>query len=438
MAALVWGAAGVSACGDDTVGASVNDAGVDATFDSNVPGSDSSAGDDAGASDAGHAADADATAPPSARLLLSYNASQSELVAFGLQSKAVDGRLKYSDFIGTSYVTPSAPWLLEQGNDLVGLLDLQQPWVVQSSWNVAMNDFTDAGYAQPYSDPQAVVVGTDNKAYVLRYNRNLIAVIDTSRTVDAGAPIGSIDLSGEVQANGDGYVEMTAGVYDPASQRVYVLLANINRLNVACNNYCLICADTQPTIVAIDTTTDTLADLNGSSPGASIALQGYAPTFGPGAMAFDAANNRLLVLETGCNQPADGGVGPLVKREIDEVSLTTGQTQMLLDLSSNPNYPQALFYVDAHHAIVQLDTAYAWDPTTTSLGPAIPNAPDAFALDADGNLVGISGRYAADGGFSGYDVVSVSAGDGGVTKLGADPFSLTGGFIGGVQLWPAY
>ncbi len=36
----------------------------------------------------------------------------------------------------------------------------------------------------------AVVVGTGSKAYVLRYTRNEIAVIDTSKGGDAAVPIG--------------------------------------------------------------------------------------------------------------------------------------------------------------------------------------------------------------------------------------------------------
>lgn len=442
LAALAWSAAWVSACGDDTAVAPPVDAGSDVTANDSGSGFDvTPVGDDGGdagqGTDAGGDADA-AMPPPPARLLLSYNgASQSELVAFGLQSDGgVDGRLVYPGFIGTTYVTPSAPWLLEQSNDVVAKLDEQQPWIVSSSWNVAMNDFTDAGFATPYSDPVAVVVGAGNKAYVLRYTRNLIAILDTSSPEDAGTPIGSIDLSGQVQANGDGYVEMTAGVYDPGTHRVYILLANINRFDVGCNGYCLLCADTTPTVVAIDTATDALVDLNGPAPGVGIALDGYDPGFGPGAMAFDPTGNRLLVLDTGCNQPVDGGAGPMVKREIEAVSLATGKTQKLLDLSANPSFPQALFYLDATHAIVQLDTAYWWDPTTSALGAAIPNAPDAFDLDPNQNLVGLKARYDDAGAVAGYDIVSVSARDGGVTKLGADPFSLTGGFVGGVQLWP--
>ena len=59
-----------------------------------------------------------------------------------------------------------------------------------------------------------MVVGAGAKAYVLRYTRNQIAILDTSQTADAGAPIGTIDLGAFVQpADADGTVEMSAGVY---------------------------------------------------------------------------------------------------------------------------------------------------------------------------------------------------------------------------------
>jgi hypothetical protein len=371
-------------------------------------------------------------------------------VAFGLESKAVDGRLIYPGFIGTTYVTPASPWLMEQANDVVARLDPLQPWVIQSSWNVALNDESDSGFAEPFSNPDGVVVGAGNKAYVLRYTRNLIAVIDSSVVADSGAPLRTIDLSGELQTGGDGYVEMTAGWYDASNQRVYVLLGNINRGDVACNGYCQLCSSTSPTLVAIDTTTDTLVPLHGDAGvGASDAsagdagvassgyvLQGYDPAFGSSPMVYDAANNRLLVLETGCNVlGGDGGAGALVKREVEAVSLVDGSTQVLLDLTSAA-FPEAIFYMDPHHVILQLDTAYMWDPTTTTLGPAIPNAPDTFSVDGQGNLLGVTQNYSPDGGPAGISILSVSSGDGGVTMLGQNPFSLTNGFIGGAQVWP--
>jgi hypothetical protein len=126
----------------------------------------------------------------------------------------------------------------------------------------------------------------------------------------------------------------------------------------------------------------------------------------------------------------------VVRREVEAVSLADGSTATLLDLNSAA-FPQAIFYVDSSHIILQLDTAYAWDPTTTTLGPPIPNAPDTFDVDGNGNLVGVTQNYGPDGGPTGTSVITVSSGDGGVTTLGQNPFSLTNGFVSGAQLWPA-
>jgi hypothetical protein len=440
LAALFGAVLGVACNSDGTVALAPDAGGTDGpvVFDGPAP-SDGAALPETGSPEAG--SDADAGVAPPSRLLLSYNGTDSsELVAFGLQSRAVDGRLTYGDALGTAYVGTSAPWLLEQSTDVVARLDAEQPWIIDASWSVAMNDLTDAGYAQSYSDPQAVLVGAGPKAYVLRYNRNLIGILDTSSAVDGGVPIGSVDLSGEAQAAGDGYVQPVAGVYVAAQQRLYVLLGNIDRLDVTADGYTLLCANTTPTVVAIDTTNDSLVDLNGSAPGHGWPLLGYSPILGPGALAYDAltgASGRLLVLDAGCNVTGtDGGVGALMKREVESLDLATGNAQELLDLTTQ-QFPQGVTYIDAHHAIVQLDTAYTWDPTTTTLGPAIPNAPDAFVYDGVGNLLGVTATAGVDGGPAGYDVLSVTVPAGTVTQLGSNPFTLSGGFLGGVTLWPA-
>jgi hypothetical protein len=436
----------LAGCGDDTVTALPADSGTDGSLSFDAPpfeAGNGEAGEENDATpDAGEAGEAQAPTP--ARLLLSYSGTaSSELVSWGLQANAVDGFYVYPGF-GTTFVTPTSPWLLEQESDIVARLDPLQPWQVQSSWNVALNDYVaDAGYSTSYSDPDAVVVGAGTKAYVLRYTRNLIAVLDSTQLVDGGMPTKTIDLSSELQTGGDGYVEMTAGFYDAARQRVWVLLANINRYDVAENGYVLLCASTSPTLVAIDTTSDTLVNLNPGSDGGGNgwSLPGYDPTFSTGAMVYDAPNDRLLVLQAGCNTAeADGGVGPLVQREIDSVSLATGATQKLVDLTAAA-FPAGLFYVDAQHVIVQLDTAYIWNPSSSTLGPAIPNAPQAFDVDGHGNLVGVTQAVAADGGAGPWQVLSVNAIDGGVTMLGTNPFSddsgVGAGYVAGVQLWPA-
>ncbi|HEX3771007.1 MAG TPA: hypothetical protein VHV30_09095 [Polyangiaceae bacterium] len=420
------------------------------------------AAETAAEADTGAGADGDAGSGPAdagalpPRLLLSFNGTgtQSELSVFGVDSKKVEGDLLYDGFIGTTYIGPKAPWLLEQANDVVARLDPAQPWEISARFNVALNDTKDGG--APYSDPDAVVVGAADKAYVLRYTRNAIAVIDPR--ADGGSTVGSIDLSGEVQpGDEDGFVEMSAGVYVPSRHLVYVLLGNVDKNDVALDGFTSLCASTVPTVVAVDTTSDTLVDLNGAAPGNGLALQGYGPIFGQGAMAYDAVNDRLLVLESGCNTPVttpvttdagDGGdaggdagtvvtPGPLVKRQVEALSLFTGQSSVLVDFSATGEFPNQLVYVNEHRALLQLSSTYTWDPTSTTLGAAVPNAPDDWAFDGNDSLLGVSATYGTDGGFSGYAVTSVRIADGEVTQLGTNPFMLKSGFFGGVQLWPA-
>jgi hypothetical protein len=422
-----------------------------ATGDAHAQGGDAAANDapvsdapisDAPISDAaGDRSTQDAGVP--SRLLLSYNSyvgdDPGEVVAFDLASSSVAGRFEYTG-AGTTYVGTTAPWLLEQGVDVVARLDAAKPWLVDSSWNVA-EDIPDVF---SNANPQAVIVGAGDKAYVLPYLRNAISVIDTSSAVDGGLPLKTIDLSALVQAGGDGTLEMTAGVYVPSKQRVYVLLGNINQNSYNASTGYLTCAgQAAPTVIAIDTTTDSLVALDGGPGGPGVPLPGRNPVFGQGSMAYDAVADRLLVLQGGCTSVTeDGGTSTLVGEEVDQLSLDTGATSVLLGFTAAQQFPAQLVYVDAHHAIVQVGfgpfTTYTWDPTTTALGAIIPNAPDGFAWDGVGNLLGVTARHDPDSGdVTGYDVVSVTVPTGTVTKLASDPFSLTGGGLTGVQLWPA-
>ena len=108
LAALACcGAAAAVACDSQgTIALPYQDGGPDTStsYDGSTPFDAGMFVDSAAPADGG--ADAsDAGPPPPSRLLLSYNgASSSELVAFGLQSKAVDGRMTYPDYLGTAYV----------------------------------------------------------------------------------------------------------------------------------------------------------------------------------------------------------------------------------------------------------------------------------------------------------------------------------------------
>ena len=87
-------------------------------------------------------------------------------------------------------------------------------------------------------------------------------------------------------------------------------------------------------MIAIDTTTDSLVALDGGPGGPGVPLPGRNPVFGQGSMAYDAVADRLLVLQGGCTSVTeDGGTSTLVGEEVDQLSLDTGATSVLLGLS---------------------------------------------------------------------------------------------------------
>lgn len=383
-------------------------------------------------------------APP--RMLLSINnKTTSELAAFNLADKKVDGRFTYDSFIGLTSSMGSDPYLLQQEKDVVARLDPQKPWQVVSTWSVRGDDARDGG--MPNANPASIVVPSCSKGYVLRYNRNKIAVIDTNKAADAGAPESFLDLSPLLQAGDkDGLVEMTAAVYAKSKNRIYVLLGNIDFTKIAADGFTALCADTKPTIVGIDATTGQLVSLGGTGPGGSIQLAGYNPPLGT-PLWYDAARERLLVMHAGCNTDTGGGVaGPIERRRVEEVDLATGQVKTLLSLDDK-GFPSGMLYVDGSRAALAFfGEAYFWNPAEPTLGPAIPGGFDLFAHDGKNNAVGVRATYLGDGGKGPIEVVSVpfpaaDAGEAGVdaaavTKLGENPFTDNTGFTSGVEVWP--
>ena len=382
-----------------------------------------------------------ATGTPQRLLLSINNATTSELAAFNVAEKKVDGRLTYPGFIGLTSSLGSDPYLLEQANDVVARLDAKRPWEIISSWNVAGDDKVDGG--TPNANPATVVVPDCGKGYVLRFNRNKIAVIDTTKIADAGAPESFIDLAPLLQASDkDGFVEMTSALYVPSKKRIYVLLGNIDLTKVAVDGSTALCADTKPTIIAIDTTTGQLAPLGGTGPGGGITLDGYNPPLGT-PLWYDAARDRLLVLSAGCNKDTGGGVaGPIQKRRIEEVDLATRGVKTLLNLDTS-GFPTGMVFVDGTRAAVLFyGQSFLWNPASTSLGTEIPGGLDYAAYDGKNSLVGIRATYLADSGVGPKEIVSVPFGaDAGVDassvqKLGQDPFTNNGGFMSGAEMWP--
>jgi len=431
-------AAGMLACfGDDELYDRPSTPGRDASVDATLP--DSGAGDGA-ASDAGGDA-----GPVPTRLLLSYNgATNSELVALDPATGKVDGRYVYPARFGTTYARGATPFLLEQAIDVVARLDEREPWKVVSTWNVRGDDGKDGGAS--YADPAAVVVSAADKAYVLRFNRNRIFVIDPREVADGGAEKKAIDLSSFLQAGDtDGVVEPTAAVFVPSRKRLYVLLNGVDLSKVAADGFTYLCSALKSSIVAIDTDTDQVVSAGGAGPGGSLLLDVHNVPLGID-LVYDATKDAILVLGAGCNTDSGGGVaGPVVRRMVQEVALANGALTTRVDLSAS-GFPLGFQYVSSSLALIGFfGEVYAWDPRTTALGPKLPGNLESFVHDGQGSVYGTRVTTGPDGG-SAVEVVrtTVPAADAGadaappaVQILATDPFaSGKGGFLNGAELWP--
>ncbi len=428
--ALSLGFSLVSACGDDSVYAIDGGPAADASPHDATTGDSATTlpGVDGGT-------DATTTTP---RLLVSFNGStSSEMVAFNLQTNTVDGRLIVPSFLGTTYVSGDSPFFLAQSTDQVLKLDPKQPWKIASSWNVAGPDKAqDGGVLDGYADPDTAVVAAGNKAYVLRYTRTKIALIDTTQVADGGAPTKLIDLGALLDPkDSDGVPEMTAAYYHAGRKRLYVLLGNVDRHQFDMTTYALICSGLNSSLVAIDTTTDSLVSLGGTAAGGGIKLPGYNPLVGV-KMGYDATNDRLLVLQAGCNQNLDAGTPVnLQQREVDEVRLATGVASKVLDLSTSA-FPTQLALVNDKLAVIgTYGGTFLWNTSGSVLGAVVNNAPDSFTIDQDGNLIGTAQTYFSDGGAGPLNLVRVST-DGGSTTLGGNVQTLKApAYVGGVDVW---
>jgi hypothetical protein len=425
-AALTLAGLQLIACAGDDVTIRPQDGGTPTGHEAGpIPGEDS--GPDATIADAG------------ARwLLVPYTAGSSgELVAFDLVAEQVTGRIPYPA-LGVTSAQAADPFLIVKGTDTVIKLDPTHPSAARGSWNVSVADSVadsvDGGDASTNADPVGVVGGPDpSKTYVLLYHRNQIAVIDESQTIDGGQPTRVIDLGQAQPGDRDGHIETSAAVYVPSRGRLYVALGNIDLTNVDPQGLLLLCtAGLTSTIVAVDTAKDEVVD------GGTIALSGVGPLQGEG-MVYDPKNDRLVVMSAGCYQPVDAGVdagpGRLLGRIVESIALSTGTVTTLLD-ANDAGFPAYFGFANEHSAYLLLGAdGYAWDPATPALGPKIPNAPDIFTQDGNGNLTGFR-TTKDDAGLVAEEIVSVRALDGTVTRLGNNPFTKVGGFSTGVDLWP--
>lgn len=358
-------------------------------------------------------------APP--RLLV-VNQEQPELVAFNLDTLTVDGRYSFDGGAGvTSSSANRDPWLVDRANDLVTRLDAREPWKPVATWDVHGNDGAGG------SAPSVVVQVSCTKAYVLRANRDRIAIIDPSQS--GGTPTGFVDLS-SFHAPGDpGLLELVSAVWVPAKKKVFVLAGNIDPAATS-EPFGLACTALKPTVFAIDVATDAVVSLAGKGPAGSIELAGYDAI----SLLYDAPFDRLVALSAGCHA-GDGAAQPQ-RRVVEQVDLATGTVKTLLTFGASPR-PSGLTLLDGDHAVVTFGTRGSyWNPHEAALGPEIAGPLELAALDGNGGLAG--SRRLADGGFELVGLpLDFDAGAGeGPRVLVADPFSTAGGRAASLEPWP--
>ena len=441
----------ISACGGDDDFVPPPDAAVDSSTDVGDGSTDaavdhSSPGDamaDHAVLDAGVDADsAPADAAAATHVLVVSGSTSSTLSSYSLASGSLEGTTAFTGGFGAPTNAGTAPFLLEQAASVVARLDVASPWKIDSSWNVLGTD-TPTG-AATYTDPYAVVVSAGTKAYVLRYTRNVIDVIDTSQTADGGAPSGSVDLTALVQAgDNDGLVDMTNAFYDATTKRLWVVLENIDN-----TTYPLACRSTVGTVVAIDTASDTLVSLGGSGPGGAYAFA----LVDPSGVVFDSANDRIIAAAYGCQaeEPLDAGDGgdagaapggPIVGAGIEAISLKDGAHQVLFTAAAiqGGGRGSALALVGGNTAVATFldpdtfaSTGYVLDLTGNTVKSTLTLTPGSFTTDGNGHLYGTA--PAADGGTA-TDVVEVTVADGSSKVVAAGVVTDPSVYVGGVALW---
>jgi hypothetical protein len=435
----------------DAAGVDANHGDTGKTKDSGHPTGDATSGDtgtptgdtgtptgDTGVPKGDAGVDAAPSGPQQLFVTFGNSMGEGQTVVINPATKAVGGTISFTGNGITDARNTSAMFLLEQAVHIVAKLDPAKPWTVESTWDVLGTDGPDSGATQYNPDPLGVVVDSGTAAYVLRYERNDVAVIDESMNVDAGAPTSTVSLATLLETgDSDGVVDMTAGVYVPSSKRLYVVLGNVDQNVAAQYNGNTICdAGLTSTVTAIDTTTNTIVSLGGSGPKGSIPLTYYDPT----GMVYDETGGRLLIWSGGCYaKPATvgGAVGSITERGIEAIDLTTGKSSSLLPLTAGlfgagfDDVVTSFAYIDSTHAVLSFDSSevYAWDPTKTTVGSVIANAPGVFAYDGNGHLLGTTPPSTA--------VISIPIAGGTVTTLGTNVTTLgSSPYVSSVDVWP--
>lgn len=336
---------------------------------------DGTAPGDGGAREGGEGGAVDA-GPPWAVFLGSNYQTGVQIAVVDVGEKKVAGRLEINESSGDVVLAASGGrgFALQRQTGAVIALEQARPWLPERT--LPVHDGPDGRSSNPYD----VVVATGTKVYVAGYATNLVRVW-------SGTSSTTVDLSRfNVGSDPDGFVDTAAGLFDPATGRAYFLLQRVDQFDFTGT-----CLEHDALIVALDTATDQVVDLNGTAAGEALVLRGRNPS----AFAADFAGGKIYVLSNGCTPASDGGdAGAAVSGALETVTLSTATSVTSLSVASY----STLVYADPTHAFVRENgTWHGWVPGAATLGAEETNIPAAATSDGRGHLYGIR-KEATDGG----------------------------------------
>ena len=205
-----------------------------------------------------------------------------------------------------------------------------------------------------------------------------IAVVD----LDEQRITSLIDMS-PVRRPGErvGQPFVSTGFYDAVTGRVYF---SLTRSIDGCP------PRTPSTLVAIDTTTDQLVDLNGAAAGLALSLP-----LSPDGVATDPSSRRAFFPASGCREVLDSGADLLILDGIESVNLDTLATGIFpREITNGQQITDVL--VLAPDSVLLLapnggnPSWWKWKPSSPMIGERIFGLPEKPVVEGPDSLVGLS------------------------------------------------
>jgi len=296
-------------------------------------------------------------------LIVTSDFTTAEIGRLDLITDAVSvGTAPLADQDSVADLSGCTPLLLGRGAGEVRLQSPGDPFVTERTIDIDPAGVTDF-YA---SNPQRVITVSETQAYVLPLSRNELVIIDPS--LDGAAAItGTLDLSELLSASdADGLLEISDAVL--VETTLYVALGRY-----FFDASWAIHFDAGSVLAVIDTTTDSLIDMDAAVAGVQgIALTGNNPWRG---LWHEPSTNRLFVGTTGDGFANDGGI------EIIDLATQTSSGYALLESTLGAEIG-GFAGLDAETVFVLSGAeVLRWNPSTDAIDAA------AVAAEVSGLLV---------------------------------------------------